>query len=131
MATIENESIDHSFWAGKGLNRQDIDLEAEHPYADASFWDGYHYVNPHPGDAKVVDGILQSDYDEDVAVGGKVIVYRKDYKKMVNPETKKEQWVWVHPKTGHIDWDLSDNTVQELKREEKVKIEVEELFLER
>tara|TARA_R110002020_G_scaffold56171_7_gene155660 strand:+ start:958 stop:1371 length:414 start_codon:yes stop_codon:yes gene_type:complete len=73
--------------------------------ANKDFWEGYHYDNTAKG---------QPDHVPELAVGAKVLVFRKDYEK------ENGKWVWKNPRNRKlVDRTIATSSINELERELK------------
>ena len=94
----------------KTKEKSEKDLQIEQDAIDPEFWKGYTYTNP---------GVDEVGYNENYSTGAEVPLSREQYEKRINPETDKEQWVWVNPTNPNdIDYTLDERTTEELNREE-------------
>ena len=94
----------------KTKEKSEKTLQIEQDAIDPEFWKDYTYTNP---------GVDEVGYNESYSTGEEIPLSREQYEKRINPETNKEQWVWVNPSNPNdIDYTLDERTTEELNREE-------------
>lgn len=92
-----------------GKRSSKIPKQWDSPYgnkcANPSFWNEYYYENTPKG---------QPDHVPELAVGAKVLVFRKDYEK------ENGKWVWKNPFNRKlVDRTINSKSIAELERELK------------